>query len=80
MKLDVDNFRDFNKEEYLENLKRLGIDSHEALVGEEVYYIKSSYGVHKVISWNRKNGLYLLQIEKSKFWVNPFTIIKIEII
>ena len=72
--MDIDNFNNFTKEEYKENLKRLSITSHSDLVGKEVYYCKTSYGPHKVEKWNRETGEYLLNCDGSRFYTNPFRI------
>lgn len=77
--LDVNNFRDFTLEEYRENLNRLGVDSHTSLVGKKVYYVKTSYGEHKVLKWNSDTAMFLLEYrDGSKFHSNPFQIIQID--
>lgn len=75
MTLDVTNFNDFTKEEYTENLNRLGITNYSELVGKHVYYSKKSYGVHKVIAWYPSTGRYLLELDGYRFDSNPFIII-----
>lgn len=72
--LDVSNFETFTKEEYITNLERLGLCCHEHIVGKEVYYSNKTYGLHKVIRWDKDRGEYLLQIHKQRFWSNPFRI------
>lgn len=72
--LDVSNFETFTKEEYITNLERLGLCCHEHIVGEEVYYSNKTYGLHKVIRWDKDRGEYILQIHKQRFWSNPFRI------
>jgi hypothetical protein len=64
----------FTKKEYSDNLSRLNIKDHLDLVGKTVYYVKPSYGEHKVLSWDNKTKEYLLQLDKNKFYSNPFKI------
>lgn len=72
--MDIVNFNNFTKKEYIENLLRLSIDNHSDLVWKTVYYIKPSYGEHKVESWNKDTGEYLLSCGDHKFYSNPFRI------
>jgi hypothetical protein len=68
----------FTKEEHKENLKRLGVDNYESLVGGEVYYSLPIYGIHKVLGWDNERGEFLLELDGQKFWSNPFRIKKID--
>lgn len=65
--------------EYKENLKRLGITDYNQLVGETVHYVKPSYGKHKVIKWDEEIEQYLLDLQGSRFYSNPFRIKLIEL-
>ena len=78
--LDVNNFRDYSAEEYNENLLRLRTDSHASLVGKKVYYVKPSYGEHKVLKWDPDTAMFLLELcgDGAKFRSNPFQIILID--
>jgi hypothetical protein len=75
-KIDVDNFKDFTEEEYRENLEKLGGSTHESLVGSQVYYSKKIYGLHTIVKWDPKKGEFLLDLDGSKIWSNPFRIFK----
>lgn len=72
--MDITNFNNFTKDEYADNLLRLSIFNHSDLVGKKVYYSKPSYGEHKVESWNKDTGEYLLSCDGHKFYSNPFRI------
>jgi hypothetical protein len=72
--MDINNFENFTKEEYLENLKRLGIEKYSSLVGKEVFYSIPIYGKHKVLNWDENKGEYLLEYGGYKFLSNPFRI------
>jgi hypothetical protein len=72
--MDVKNFTDFNKDEYSENLLRLGIKNHKDLVGNKVYYSLKVYGEHVVIEWNQDRAEFLLELDGQRFWSNPFKI------
>ena len=72
--LDVYNFENFTPDEYIINLERLDIISHEQLVGGLVYYSQKSYGKHTVIQWDGYKGEYLLELDGDRFWSNPFNI------
>lgn len=74
MKLDVNQFENSTRDEYLSNLKRLKCDSHESIVGSWVYYSKKVYGKHKIIKWDPNRAEFLLDLEGQKFWSNPFII------
>lgn len=78
--LDVNNFNDFTESEYRVNLLRLGVMKHSDLIGKEVYYAKSSYGIHEVLKWDPDKGEYFIQIkgDKSKFWTNPFRLHRVK--
>lgn len=71
------NPKDFSTEEYTEQLKKLGIENFEDLVGRTVYYIKPTYGEHKVLKWLPDRGEYLLFTYGQKVFANPFNIIPI---
>lgn len=75
--IDITNFNNFSQEEYESQLKRLGIDKFEDLIGRTVYYIKPVYGEHKVLKWAPERGEYLLFTAGQKVWANPFRIIPI---
>lgn len=72
--MDVNNFNNFTKNEYSANLLRLSIVNHSDLVGKKVYYIKPSYGEHKVEKWDKYTGEYLLSCDDHRFYSNPFRI------
>jgi len=42
--VDVTGFKDFSKEEYQQQLKHLGIEKFEDLIGRTVYNIRPAYG------------------------------------
>ena len=67
----------FSKEEYDKQLKHLGIENFEDLIGRTVYYIKPVYGEHKVLKWIPEKGEYLLFTGGQKVFANPFNIIPI---
>lgn len=73
--MDVNNFENFSKEEYEENLKRLGIEKHSDLVGKPVYYSIIRYGKHVVVEWDADRAHYLLDLDGDRFWSNPFRIL-----
>jgi len=75
--IDVSNFDGFTKEEYESQLRRLGIEKFEELVGRTVYYTKPVYGEHKVIKWLPDRGEYLLFTAGQRVLSNPFHIIPI---
>lgn len=77
MQVDVNNFENFSLLEYSDNLELLKINSHSDLVGEKVFYVKPSYGVHIVEKWDANRAEYLLNIDGQKFWSNPFCIFRI---
>ena len=64
----------FTAQEHIENLNRLGIDSYYDLVGQEVYYVKQSYGIHTVIEYDEEKELFILELDGQKFETNPFRI------
>lgn len=72
--MDVNNYESFTESEYKDNLDRLGVRTHESLMGKSVYYSKMSYGVHIVIEWDPDRAEFLLDLEGQKFWSNPFRI------
>jgi bisphosphoglycerate-dependent phosphoglycerate mutase len=72
--IDVENFDNFSLDEYQENLTRLQIPNYGTLIGRNVYHIRPSYGVHKVIHWDPIKAEYLLDMEGDQFWSNPFRI------
>lgn len=76
--IDVTSFKDYTHAEYFENLQRLKIDKHASLVGHDVYYGQSVYGIHHVIDWSADGGEYLLELDEQRFWSNPFRIKLIE--
>lgn len=75
--IDVTNFKDFSKEDYIEQLKRLGIEKFEDLVGRTVYNIKPVYGEHQVLKWFPDRGEYLLFTAGHRVLSSPFQIIPI---
>jgi hypothetical protein len=75
--IDVTNFRDFSKEEYEQQLEKLGIEKFEDLVGRTVYNIKPVYGEHKVLKWFPERAEYLLFTGGNRVLTNPFNIIPI---
>lgn len=72
--MDITNFENFTEQEYKDNLNRLAIKEHKDLISKEVYYVKQSYGIHKVVDWDSVRGEYLLELEGQRFWSNPFRI------
>lgn len=74
MDIETTNFENFTADEYRDNLLRLGAVSHSSFVGKTVYYVKSGYGKHTVMEWNKDRAEFLLDIEGQKFWSNPFRI------
>lgn len=72
--MEVNNYTDWTKEEHFENLKRLNINTYSDLIGKSVYYVKPLYGLHTVIKWNPDTVEFLLDLEGSRFWSNPFRI------
>lgn len=74
MNIETTNFENFTSEEYSDNLFRLGVTSHSALIGEMVYYSQKSYGEHKVVKWDRDKAEFLLDLDGQQFWSNPFRI------
>lgn len=64
----------FSSEEYQANLKRLGIEKHDDLVGKDVYYSRKVYGRHKVMKWDAVRHEYLLNLEGQTFWSCPLRI------
>ena len=74
MDIETSNFDNFSPDEYIDNLIRLGALNHTSLVGENVYYSKKIYGVHKIIKWDVDKAEYLLDLDGQKFWTNPFRI------
>ncbi len=70
--MDITNFNNFTKAEYVENLLRLSIVSYCDLINEEVYYSRPVYGKHKVLLWDENCGEYLISIDGHEFWTNPF--------
>jgi hypothetical protein len=66
--------QDFTTQEHKDNLIRLGVNDYNDLVGQSVYYSREVYGVHKVIKWDDESGEYLLDLDGSKFYSNPFRI------
>lgn len=76
--LDVYNFESWTAAEYSDNLKRLDAQTHQGMIGKSVYYVKPAYGRHYIHEWNPYTGEFLLEIDGSKFWTNPFRIKLIE--
>ena len=78
MYIDVNNFNDFSYEEHIENLQRLNITKYSDLIGEEVYVVKKTYGLHKILKWDADKVEFLLEEIEDKFKVkyNPFNIIR----
>jgi nucleoside 2-deoxyribosyltransferase len=74
--IDTDNFTDFAKDEHVSNLKRLGESNYKSMVGQTVYYVKKSYGEHKIINWCPIKSEFLLSLDGDKFYSNPFRIFK----
>lgn len=74
MDIETTNFENFTADEYRDNLLRLGAVSHSSFVGKTVYYVKSGYGKHTVMEWNKDRAEFLLDMEGQKFWSNPFRI------
>lgn len=76
--IDVQNFETFSYKEYVDKLKSLNIGEFRDLVGEKIFYVKKAYGIHTVVSWDSKNGEYLITLDGDKyaFWTNPFKILK----
>jgi len=74
--VDTNNFTDFTKDEHISNLKRLGESKYSSMVGQTVYYVKKSYGEHKIIDWCPIKSEFLLSLDGTKFWSNPFRIFK----
>jgi len=65
------------KEEYEKQKTILGIENFEDLIGRTVYYIKPTYGEHKVIKWYPERKEYLLFTDGNRVWASPFSIIPI---
>lgn len=68
----------FTLEEHIENLNRLNINSYVDLIGKNVYYVKPSYGKHKILSFDRNKDEFLLEIDNKQFYSNPFKIYLME--
>ena len=76
IELDIEttNLENFTINEYYNNLVRLGINNPSQLINKFVYYVKPDYGIHKVLNWDRNKAEYLLYMNGSRFWSNPFCI------
>ena len=72
--IDVLDFKNFSKEEYEKQLKKLGIEKFSDLIGRTVYNIKPVYGEHKVLNWFPDRGEYLLFTGGQRVLANPFTL------
>ncbi len=70
----LEQYKDFPKEEYLQQLKRLNINRFEELIGRTVYNVKPSYGEHKVLKWIPETMEYLLFTDGYKVLASPFVI------
>ena len=66
---------DFSQEQHNSNKKRLNVSSYDDLIGEKVYYVRPSYGMHTVKAFT--DGEFLLEINGQKFYSNPFRLIRI---
>lgn len=71
---EMTNFKDFSLNEYKENLKRLGVNSHFELIGRKCYYVKQSYGIHEILNFNPGIGEFLLCLDGDRFYTLPFRI------
>jgi hypothetical protein len=60
--------------DYQAKLDTLSINDFPDLVGKDVYYVKRTYGVHKVVSYNDTLSQYLLDLAGCKFMASVFQV------
>lgn len=68
----------YSNRDHIENLIRLGVDDYFKLVNKNVYYVKPSYGIHKVIEYDEDKEEFILDLDGTKFKCDPFRIILIK--
>ena len=56
----------------------LNIKDYKELVGQKVYYVKESYGIHTVESYDETTGLYKLNLDGQRFYSTPNKLIKVK--